>query len=147
MKALVQRTIKAKVTAGGKTAGEIGKGVLVLLGVEKTDEEKDAEYLAGKTANLRIFSNEEGKFFYSLTEIKGEVLSVSQFTLCADTRKGRRPDFTKAAKPEKAKALYELFNAKLAQEGLKVETGVFAAEMKVELVNDGPVTILLDSAL
>ncbi len=132
-------------SAEGKTRGEIGKGLLIFVGVEEKDVKEDADYLADKTANLRIFSNENGKFDYSVSDVNGEILSVSQFTLCADTRKGRRPDFTKAAKPQRARELYEYFNERLKSKGLKIETGIFAAKMEIELTNDGPVTIWMES--
>lgn len=145
MKAVIQRVNRACVSIGGKKHSETGKGYLLLLGVEEGDSEKDAGYLLEKTANLRIFSNEEGKFDLSVKDVGGEILVVSQFTLCADTRKGRRPDFTAAAKPAEAERLYEFFVRGVKETGLTARTGVFGAEMEVELVNDGPVTIILDS--
>ena len=129
----------------GVNRAEIGAGYVVLLGVGEGDAETDAEALADKTANLRVFSNSEGKFDHSLLDVKGSALVISQFTLYGDTRKGRRPDFTAAAKPEAANRLYEYFVKCLGDKGLEVKTGVFAAAMTVELVNDGPVTIWLDS--
>jgi D-tyrosyl-tRNA(Tyr) deacylase len=131
-----------------KTAGAdhtIGRGLVVLLGVGEGDAESDAEFLAEKTANLRVFSNAEGKFDHSLLDVKGEALVVSQFTLYGDASKGRRPDFTAAAKPAEANRLYEYFIKALAAKGIPVKTGVFAADMEVEIINDGPVTIWLDS--
>ncbi|MFA6433112.1 MAG: D-aminoacyl-tRNA deacylase [Elusimicrobiales bacterium] len=145
MKALVQRVKRAAVEIGGATHNRIGPGYVVLLGVGEGDTEKDAEFLADKTANLRVFSNPEGKFDHSLLDVKGEVLVVSQFTLYGDASKGRRPDFTKAARPQEANRLYEYFVSCLKAKGLAVKTGVFAADMTVEIINDGPVTIMLDS--
>lgn len=145
MKAVIQRTARSSVTVAGETAAAAGPGLTVLLGVAAGDAEADALLLAEKTANLRIFSNSEGKFDHSLLDVRGEALVISQFTLCADARRGRRPDFTAAARPEKAKPLYELFSSRLAELGVPVKTGVFAADMLVELANDGPVTIILDS--
>jgi len=145
MRALIQRVKRAALTIDGKNRGEIGPGYVVLLGVGEGDVEKDAEFLADKTANLRIFSNSEGKFDNSLLDVGGEALVVSQFTLYGDTRKGRRPDFTAAAKPAEANKLYEYFVKCLKNKGLEVKTGVFAAAMVVEIINDGPVTIWLDS--
>jgi len=144
MRALIQRVKRG----GVKTAGvhnTIGRGLVVLLGVGEGDSETDADFLAEKTANLRIFSNAEGKFDHSLLDVKGEALVVSQFTLYGDASKGRRPDFTAAAKPPEANRLYEYFLTVLRARGLTVKTGVFAADMEVEIINDGPVTICLDS--
>ncbi len=123
----------------------ISRGLLVLLGVGEDDSEADAQYLASKTANLRIFEDEAGKMNLSVSDIDGEILAVSQFTLYGDCRKGRRPSFIAAARPEKAESLYEKYISNLTDMGMKVKTGVFQAHMNVELVNDGPVTILLDS--
>ena len=125
--------------------GSIGSGLLVLLGVAKTDTEDDAEYLASKIIGLRIFEDEAGKMNFSLAEIRGSVLAVSQFTLCGDVRKGRRPSFDEAAPPQLANQLYDYFVAKVRESGITCDTGRFQAMMQVELVNDGPVTILLDS--
>jgi D-tyrosyl-tRNA(Tyr) deacylase len=130
---------------GEEVVGEIGLGLCVLLGVGRGDEEVDAERLAGRVARLRIFENEEGKFDRSLLDTGGAALVVSQFTLIADTAKGNRPSFTEAASPEEAERLYEAFCAALRELGVPVETGVFGARMRLELVNDGPVTILLDA--
>jgi len=146
MKALLQRVAGASVTVAGKTTGRIAGGLVVLLGVTGEDCEKDAGYLADKIANLRIFSDDQSKFNLSALEVKGELLVISQFTLCADTRKGRRPSFSSAAPPEKAESLYNSFIIRLKQTGLKVETGKFGTHMMVEILNDGPVTIMLDSA-
>ena len=145
MRALIQRVKRAAVAIDGKNHGEIGPGYVVLLGVGEGDAETDAESLADKTANLRVFSNSEGKFDHSLLDVRGEALVVSQFTLYGDTRKGRRPDFTAAAKPAAANKLYEHFVNCLRSKGIEVKTGVFAADMTVELINDGPVTIWLDT--
>lgn len=146
MRAVVQRVTDARVEVAGQTVGEIGAGVLVLLGVARDDAHADADYLAEKIANLRVFDDDQGKMNRSLLESGGAMLAVSQFTLYGDTRKGRRPSFIEAAEPEKANALYEHFVARARALGVKVETGVFQAMMKVSLVNDGPVTIMLDSS-
>lgn len=145
MRAVIQRVSRAKVTVEGEISGEIGKGVLILLGVSVNDSEKDAAYLLEKTLNLRIFEDSEEKMNLSLFDISGELLVVSQFTLYGDVRKGRRPSFTAAAPPEKAETLYEYFVSEARKHIERVETGKFQAMMNVELVNDGPVTILLDS--
>ena len=145
MRAVLQRVSRAKVSVDGEIVGEIGRGILVLLGVSREDTQKEAFYLLEKTLNLRIFEDAEGKMNLSLLDIKGELLVVSQFTLYGDARKGRRPSFIKAAAPEKANKLYEFFVAEARKQIGKVETGRFQAMMKVESVNDGPVTILLDS--
>jgi len=142
---VLQRVSRAKVSFDGETVGEIGKGILVLLGISSTDTEKEAIYLLEKTLNLRIFEDAAGKMNLSLLNIKGELLVVSQFTLYADVRKGRRPSFIEAAAPEKANPLYEFFVAEAVKQIEKVATGRFQAMMDVELVNDGPVTILVDS--
>lgn len=145
MRAVIQRVSKAKVFVEGAIVSSISKGLLVLLGVAEDDTEEDAKYLADKTANLRIFEDDTGKMNLSVLDTGGEVLVVSQFTLYADCRKGRRPSFTSAAKPPKAEALYEVYLSALTDLGLNPGAGVFQAHMQVELVNDGPVTILLDS--
>lgn len=145
MRALIQRVKRAKVTVDGEVTGEIGKGIVVLLGITHGDTEKDAEFLAEKIANLRIFPGEKSSFDFSVLDADGSILAVSQFTLYGSTEKGRRPDFTASAKPEQAKALYELFIKKVQEKGLKVATGRFQAMMDVELVNDGPVTFMLES--
>ncbi len=145
MRAVIQRVSRARVTVDGKTAGEIGRGLVVLLGIAKTDTEADAEYLAEKTAGLRVFNDAAGKMNCSLAEAGGEVLVVSQFTLYGDCRKGRRPSFDQAAPADQANRLYMFHVEQLRARDLTVQTGVFQAMMEVELVNDGPVTLLLDS--
>ena len=146
MKAVLQRVTHAAVEIGGEKTGEIGAGLLVLLGVAEGDAERDADALAAKIANLRIFSDEQGKMNLSLLSIGGEMLVVSQFTLCASCAHGRRPDFFSAAKPQEAERLYLYFCDRIKSEGVRrVATGVFGADMQVSLLNDGPVTIILDS--
>jgi len=145
LRAVVQRVTRARVTISAKIAGEISSGVLILLGVGRTDNLESVSYLAEKIANLRIFSDPAGKMNLSLLDVKGSALVVSQFTLYADTRGGRRPSYVQAAAPEEANRLYEEFVRCLRALGVPVETGVFQAHMEVELINDGPVTILLDS--
>ncbi len=145
MKALIQRVTGASVTVEGKVIGEIGEGLVVLLGVAAEDEEKDADYLADKIVSMRIFSDAEGKFNLSALDQGAGLLVISQFTLLADTRKGRRPSFTLAAPPEKAESLYLYIIRSLGFSGLKVQTGVFGAHMLVKIFNDGPVTIMIDS--
>jgi len=145
MKAVLQRVSRASVTVGGEVVGQIGRGLLVLLGVEQGDTEADAHQLADKTIQLRIFDDAEGKMNLSLAEVGGAMLVVSQFTLLGDCRKGRRPSFVDAAPPEMAEKLYETFVAAVGTQGVPVATGRFRAMMQVELVNDGPVTMLLDS--
>jgi len=145
VKALLQRVSAASVSVAGEVVGRIGRGVVVFVGVASGDSEKDARYLAQRTVNLRIFADEASKFNLSALDIKGELLVVSQFTLLADTRKGRRPSFTDAAPPAQAEGLFELFVSEARASGLKVETGRFQQYMQVEIHNDGPVTIMLDS--
>ena len=145
MRAVVQRVTSSKVEVDNQTVGEIGAGLLVLLGVARDDEQTDADYLADKIINLRIFRDAADKMNRSLAETGGALLVVSQFTLYGDTRKGRRPSYIEAAEPEKANALYEYFVGRVRAQGINVETGVFQAMMQVSLANDGPVTILLDS--
>ena len=145
MRAVVQRVVRASVSVAGAVAGEIGRGLMVLIGVETGDSEKDVAYLAEKIANLRIFEDDAGKMNRALAEAGGAILAVSQFTLLGDAREGRRPSFILAARPQEADALYEQVVANWRGRGITVETGVFGADMAVSLVNDGPVTILLDS--
>lgn len=145
MKSIVQRVKQASVKAESKIVGQIKSGLVVLLGVGKGDTEKDADYLAEKITNLRIFSDQEDKMNLSALETKGEILAVSQFTLYGNTRKGRRPSFVEAAEAEKAKKLFDYFVEKLKETGLRVATGQFQAMMLVEIYNDGPVTLILDS--
>ncbi len=145
MKALLQRVTGASVSVAGEVVGRIGRGLVVLVGVANGDTERDAQYLVQKTVSLRIFPDEGGRFSLSALDIKGELLVVSQFTLLADTRKGRRPSFVGAASPAQAEVLFEQFVEEACASGLKVETGRFQQYMQVEIHNDGPVTILLDS--
>lgn len=145
MKALLQRVSRASVGIEGNIVGEIGRGLVVLVGVATGDTEKDIEYLVSKTVNLRIFEDSESKFNLSALDVKGDLLIVSQFTLMADTRKGRRPGFTDAAPPEQAEALFEKFITAARETGLKTATGRFQTHMLVDIQNDGPVTIMLDS--
>ncbi len=145
MRALLQRVAKCVVRVDGQEVSAIGRGVLVLLGISVEDEESDARQMAEKVVHLRIFDDEEGKMNLSLKQVRGDVMVVSQFTLYGDARKGRRPSFTRAAPPERAEPLYQYFCQHLRSMGVRVNTGVFGAHMEVELVNDGPVTLLLDS--
>ena len=145
MRAVIQRVSEAKVTVADEVVGRIGQGIVLLLGVEQGDTENSARYLADKTFGLRIFSDDQGKMNRSVADIGGSVLVVSQFTLLGDVRKGRRPSFMRAAVPDEGNRLYLLFVAQLRQLGLEVATGQFQADMQVALINDGPVTILLDS--
>ena len=146
MRAVIQRVSKASVTVEGRTIAQIKNGMLVLLGVKQDDSKREAELLAKKTANLRIFNDEQGKMNLSLLDIEGEALVVSQFTLYGNCKKGRRPSFIDAALPEKADLLYQEYVQYLKDEQIAVKTGQFQAMMQVELVNEGPVTIILDSA-
>lgn len=146
MKAVIQRVSKASVTVDGEVVSETGKGYLILLGVMDDDTKEDAEILAKKTSALRVFEDEDGKMNLDIKNVDGEILAVSQFTLCADLKKGNRPSFTRSAHPDIANELYEFFCDKLIENGVRnVKKGVFGADMKVELLNDGPVTILYDS--
>lgn len=145
MRAVLQRVSRASVTVNEEVVGAIGQGIMVLLGVAQGDTDQDALFLARKTAELRMFEDDQGKMNRSVEEIGGSVLVVSQFTLLADCRKGRRPGFSAAAPPDEANRLYEVFVAALRERGLVVATGVFQAEMQVALVNNGPVTFLLDT--
>ena len=146
MKALLQRVTRASVSIGNEEVGKIDQGLVVFLGVASGDTEKDAQYIAQKIVNLRIFADEEGKFNLSALDINAELLLVSQFTLLADTKKGRRPSFTEAAAPVQAEELFQYFVEQARATGLKVATGRFQAYMQVEIHNDGPVTIMLDSS-
>jgi D-tyrosyl-tRNA(Tyr) deacylase len=145
VKALLQRVSAASVSVAGEPVGRIGRGLVVLVGVASGDTEQDARYLARKAAGLRIFTDDEGRFNLSALDIKGQLLVVSQFTLLADTRKGRRPSFSEAAPPEMARELFASLVAALRTTGLKVETGRFQEHMQLEIHNDGPVTVMLDS--
>jgi D-aminoacyl-tRNA deacylase len=145
MRAVVQRASRAEVRVGGEVTGRIGRGLVVLLGVRVGDGERDADYLVGKVAGLRIFPDDAGKMNLGVEEIGGELLVVSQFTLYGDTRKGRRPSYVDAAPPEVAVALYDYFVERARARGLTVATGVFQAMMEVDLVNEGPVTLILES--
>ena len=145
MRAVVQRVSRAKVTVNSEITGQIVRGLLVLLGVGQTDTEADADYLAEKIAGLRIFEDEAGRMNLSVADVHGAVLAVSQFTLYGDVRRGKRPSFDAAARPERARKLYQYFVERIRAAGLRCETGRFQEMMQVELVNEGPVTILLDS--
>jgi len=145
MKIVIQRVSEASVKVDGKIVGEIGKGLMLLAGVDENDEKADADWLVQKVLNLRIFGDEEGKLNLSVKDISGEILCISQFTLIADYKKGNRPSFIKAAKPDKAIPLFDYFKEEIAKSGLKTESGIFGADMKVSLINDGPVTIVMDS--
>ncbi len=145
MRAVIQRVESASVSVEGEIRGQIGAGFLVLIGVEDGDGEADFKYIADKVPNLRVFEDDQGKMNRSLSDVSGELLAVSQFTLLGDARGGRRPSFIAAARPETADPMYERLVAEWRARGIRVETGVFGAHMKVSLINDGPVTILLDS--
>lgn len=145
MKVVLQRSGNASVTVAGEVTGSIRKGYVLLVGITHDDTEEDADYIAKKVAGLRLWEDGEGKMNRSIDEVDGDILSVSQFTLYGDVRKGRRPSFIEAARPEKAEPIWNYFNEALREQGLKVETGVFGAMMDVSLVNDGPVTIIIES--
>lgn len=145
MRVVLQRSREAKVEVEGNIVGAIDKGFVLLVGITHSDTLEDAKYLADKVAHLRVFEDENGKMNQSILDKEGAVLSISQFTLYGDTRKGRRPNFMDAAKPDQARALYDHFNTLLRCHGLTVETGIFGAMMDVQLINDGPVTLILDS--
>ena len=146
MRVVIQRSKQASVTVDGNVTGAIDKGYVLLVGITHTDTAEDIAYCAKKVAELRLWEDEEGKMNRSILEVGGDILSVSQFTLYAETKKGRRPSFTAAARPEQAKPMWDAFNDALRQFGLRVETGIFGAMMDVALINDGPVTIIVDSA-
>ena len=146
MKAVIQRVLKSSVSVDGRVVGSSGKGYMILVGVTKGDTEKHADLLAKKTAALRVFEDDMGKMNLSVLDVEGDILAISQFTLCADCKKGNRPSFTPSEEPVRANELYELYCQKLSEYGVKrVEKGVFGADMKVELINDGPVTICFDT--
>ncbi len=146
MKAVIQRVLESSVSVDGKVVGSVKKGYMILVGVVKGDTEKQADLLARKTASLRVFEDENGKMNLSVLDVEGEILAISQFTLCADCKKGNRPSFTPSEEPQRANALYEEYCRKLKEYGVKtVEKGIFGADMKVSLVNDGPVTICFDT--
>ncbi|MGR3854734.1 MULTISPECIES: D-aminoacyl-tRNA deacylase [Chryseobacterium] len=145
MKIVIQRVSEASVQVDGKIVGEIGKGLMLLTGIDENDEKADADWLVQKVLNLRIFGDEDDKLNLSVKDISGEILCISQFTLIADYKKGNRPSFIKAAKPDKAVPLFDYFKEEIAKSGLKTESGIFGADMKVSLINDGPVTIVMDS--
>ena len=145
MKAVIQRVSEASVKVHGEIVGKISDGLLLLIGIDEEDEKTDADWLVQKILNLRIFGDEDGKLNLSVLDIAGEILCISQFTLIADYKKGNRPSFIKAAKPDKAIPLFEYFKTEIAKSNLKIESGIFGADMKVSLLNDGPVTIVMDS--
>ncbi|MCT4320511.1 D-aminoacyl-tRNA deacylase [Elizabethkingia anophelis] len=145
MKVVIQRVSESEVVVENQSVGKIGKGFMLLIGIDENDEKQDADWLVQKILNLRVFGDEEGKMNLSIVDIKGDLLCISQFTLIADYKKGNRPSFIKAAKPDKAIPLFEYFKEEIAKSGLKTESGIFGADMKVSLTNDGPVTIVMDS--
>lgn len=144
MKVLVQRVLSSSVEVDNKIVGQINKGLMLLVGFTDSDTDKEIDYMVDKIINLRIFNDENGVMNKSLIDVNGSILSISQFTLYADTRKGRRPSYIKALNGDKAILLYDKFNNKLKEENIKVETGIFGADMKVSLINDGPITIMLE---
>lgn len=145
MKVVIQRVSESHVKVDGKIVGEIGKGLMLLVGIDENDSTADADWLVQKILNLRIFGDDEGKLNLSVVDIAGEILCISQFTLISDYKKGNRPSFIKAAKPDKAIPLFDYFKEQISRSGLKTESGIFGADMKVSLINDGPVTIVMDS--
>lgn len=145
MKAVIQRVSEASVKVDGNIVGEINTGFMLLIGIDENDEKSDADWLVQKILNLRVFSDENDKLNLSIKDINGEILCISQFTLIADYKKGNRPSFIKAAKPDKAIPLFEYFKEELSKSDLRIETGIFGADMKVSLINDGPVTIVMDT--
>ncbi|MCD0457202.1 D-tyrosyl-tRNA(Tyr) deacylase [Chryseobacterium sp. LC2016-27] len=145
MKAVIQRVSEASVKVDGNIVGEINTGFMLLIGIDQNDERSDADWLVQKILNLRVFGDENDKLNLSIKDINGEILCISQFTLIADYKKGNRPSFIKAAKPDKAIPLFEYFKEELSRSDLRIETGIFGADMKVSLINDGPVTIVMDT--
>lgn len=145
MKVVVQRVKEANVKVEGNVIGEISEGLMLLIGIDENDENDDADWLVKKIVDLRIFSDEDGKMNLSVKDISGEILCISQFTLLSDYKKGNRPSYIKAAKPDKAIPMFEYFKEEIKKSGLKIESGIFGADMKVSLLNDGPVTLVLDS--
>lgn len=145
MKVVIQRVKEANVKVEGNVVGEISEGLMLLIGIDENDENDDADWLVKKIVDLRIFSNEDGKMNLSVKDISGEILCISQFTLLSDYKKGNRPSYIKAAKPDKAIPMFEYFKEEIKKSGLKIESGIFGADMKVSLLNDGPVTLVLDS--
>jgi D-tyrosyl-tRNA(Tyr) deacylase len=145
MKVVIQRVSESHVKVDGKIVGEIGKGLMLLVGIDENDSKTDADWMVQKILNLRIFGDDEGKLNLSVVDIAGEILCISQFTLIADYKKGNRPSFIKAAKPDTAIPLFDYFKEEISKSGLKTQSGIFGADMKVSLINDGPVTIVMDS--
>ena len=145
MKVVIQRVSEASVKVDGKIVGAVNHGYMLLIGVDEEDQNSDADWLIQKILNLRVFGDDEGKLNRSIFDIQGEILCISQFTLIADYKKGNRPSFIKAAKPDKAIPMFEYFKSELKKSGIKIESGIFGADMKVSLINDGPVTIVMDS--
>lgn len=145
MRVVIQRVSEASVKVDNQIVGEIGKGLMLLIGVDESDENSDADWLVKKILDVRVFSDDEGKMNHSVKDINGEILCISQFTLISDYKKGNRPSYIKAARPEKAIPLFEYFKEELKKSGLKIESGIFGADMKVSLINDGPVTLVFDS--
>ncbi len=145
MKVVIQRVSEASVKVEGEIVGAIGQGLMLLIGVDENDDFSDADWLVKKTLDVRVFSDEEGKMNHSVKDVNGEILCISQFTLISDYKKGNRPSYIKAAKPDKAIPLFEYFKDQIKKSGLKTESGIFGADMKVSLINDGPVTLVFDS--
>ncbi|SDE90055.1 D-aminoacyl-tRNA deacylase [Epilithonimonas hungarica] len=145
MRVVIQRVSESSVKVENEIVGKIGKGLMLLIGVDETDEQADADWLVKKILDVRVFSDDEGKMNHSVKDINGEILCISQFTLISDYKKGNRPSYIKAAKPEKAIPLFEYFKNEMKKSGLKTESGIFGADMKVSLINDGPVTLVFDS--
>lgn len=145
MRVVIQRVSEASVKVDNKIVGEIGKGLMSLIGIDESDENSDADWLVKKILDVRVFSDEEGKMNHSVKDINGEILCISQFTLISDYKKGNRPSYIKAARPEKAIPLFDYFKDEMKKSGLKTESGIFGADMKVSLINDGPVTLVFDS--